>query len=189
MSHTDLLKLLLPPVSIDPKGEAISVELVAEGRALDHAQGSADQLLEEADPRTTAALLPDWERNYGLPEPEVVALGITLSFQERRAALVTKVVMQGGQRPAFFIALAASLGYAITITQCHPQTTEDDTEYAVRDEPYRFIWYVNAPTATVRDLSSEDDSEMATAVWGNELLEATINRYKPAHTYVLFAYS
>lgn len=189
MNHADLIKLLLPPVSIDPHGPGLGIELAAEGNALDHALGSGDQLLLEADPRTTVALLPDWERNYGLPEPEVTALGITLSFQERRAALATKVTMQGGQRPAFFIALAAALGYSITVTECHPQTTEDNTEYAAQDEQYRFVWYVNAPMVSVRNLTTEDETEMATAVWGNGLLEATINRYKPAHTFVLFAYS
>ena len=30
---------------------------------------------------------------------------------------------------------------------------------------------------------------MATAVWGNTLLECVINRFKPAHTLVLFLYS
>jgi uncharacterized protein YmfQ (DUF2313 family) len=170
-------------------GPAIGVELMAEGNALDQALHSADQILIEADPRTTAAMLADWERVYGLPEAYVTALGITLSFQERRAILVTKVTMLGGQSVAFFIALAATLGYVITITECTPQTTEFDTECPAYDEQYRFVWFVNAPSVTVRDLTTEDDTEMATAVWGNALLEAVINRYKPAHTLALFAYS
>ncbi|WP_334158728.1 YmfQ family protein [Oryzomicrobium sp.] len=189
MNHADLLKLLLPPVSLDPNGPGLGIELAAEGNALDHAIGSGDQLLLEADPRTAVALLPDWERNYGLPEQQVAALGITLSFQERRAALVTKVTMQGGQKPAFFIALAATLGYTITVTECAPHTTEFDSEHPVYDEAYRFVWYVNAALNTIRDLTTEDDSEMATAIWGNGLLEAVINRYKPAHTLALFSYA
>jgi uncharacterized protein YmfQ (DUF2313 family) len=189
MTHADLLRLLLPPSSIDAWAVSINAELVAEGKALDLALGYADMLLQEADPRTTAAMLADWERVYGLPDPYITAAGISQSFAERRAALVAKVVMQGGQSPAFFIGLAASLGYTITITECHPENTEDDTEYPIRDEQYRFVWYVNAASVTVRELTSEDDTEMATAVWGNGLLEAVINRYKPAHTYVLFSYS
>ena len=189
MTHTDLLKFLLPPSSIDPNGPSISAELLAEGNALDRALGYADQLLQEADPRTTAAMLSDWERVYGLPDPYIVVAGVSQSFQERGAALVAKVIMQGGQSRAFFIALAAALGYAIMITECHPQTTEDDSEYAVQDEQYRFIWYVNSALYTMRDQVSEDDTEMATAAWGNGLLEAVITRYKPAHTDVIFAYS
>ena len=189
MNHAELLKLLLPPVSIDPNGSSLGLELTAEGNALDNALGSGDQLLLEADPRTTVALLADWERNYGLPEPEVAALGLALSFQERRAALVTKVTMQGGQRAEFFIALAAAMGYAITITECAPHNTEFDSEHPVYDKVYRFVWYVNAALNTVRDLTTEDDTEMATAIWGNGLLEAVINRYKPAHTLALFSYA
>jgi uncharacterized protein YmfQ (DUF2313 family) len=189
MMHVDLLRLLLPPSSIDPMGPALSVELVADGNVLDLAQSSGDQILLEADPRTTAAMLADWERIYGLPEAYISALGTPQSFQERRTMLVAKVTMQGGQTKAFFIALAAAIGYAITITECMPATTEYDTESPIYDEQYRFLWFVNAPSVTVRELTSEDDTEMATAVWGNALLEAIINRYKPAHTLALFAYS
>lgn len=189
MTHAGLLKLLLPPESIDPNGSAISAELLAEGNALDLAMASADQLLDEADPRTTATLLTDWERVYGLPEACTVASGIVQSGQERRAALVAKESMTGGQTRAFFIALAAALGYTITITECSPHTTENDSEHPVYDDPYRFVWYVNAPLNTVREKTTEDDTEMATAVWGNQLLECTISRYKPAHTLALFAYS
>jgi uncharacterized protein YmfQ (DUF2313 family) len=189
MTHADLLKLLLPPASIDPNGGAIGAELRAEGNALDLAWGAADQLLAEIDPRTTSALLADWERVYGLPEAAVTALGIVKSIQERRAALVAKVIMQGGQSRAFFIALALSLGYVITITECAPHSTEHDTEHPIYNEEYRFVWFVNSALATVRELTTEDDTEMATAVWSNALLEAVIKRYKPAHTLALFAYS
>lgn len=189
MTHADLLKLLLPPESIDPRAPSISAELAAEGAALDIAMASADQLLDEADPRTTYALLTDWERVYGLPESCVVAAGIAQTSAERRAALVAKEAMTGGQSRDFFIGLAATLGYTITITECSPHTTEHDSEHPVYDEQYRFVWYVNSLLNTVRDKTTEDDTEMATAVWGNQLLECTINRFKPAHTLALFAYS
>lgn len=215
--HADLLKLLLPPSSIDPNGPAIGAELSAEGSALDIAQWAADQILVEMDPRTTSALLADWERVYGLSLETslvltpyldanfvldssvlvsladastftVTTVPSPLSFQERRTALVAKVTLQGGQTPAFFIALAAALGYAITITEWRPYSTELDTEYGVTDEPWQFVWQVNAALSTLRESTSEDDTEMATAIWGNDLLESMITRYKPAHTHVLFSY-
>lgn len=189
MSHADLLKLLLPPGSVDVNHPAVAVELDAEGAALDQAQWSAEQILLEMDPRTATQTLADWERVYGLPDTCVAAAGITQSIAERRAALVALVTMLGGQAPAFFIELAAELGYAITIEECHPQTTEDPTEYPMRDEPYRFIWIVHAALYNLRELTTEDDTEMATAVWGNTLLECRIRRFAPAHTHVIFAYS
>jgi uncharacterized protein YmfQ (DUF2313 family) len=187
MMHIDLLRALLPPSSIDPMGPALNVELTAEGNALDQAQWSADQILLEADPRTCVQTLTDWERVYGLPE--ACQAGVTQSIAARRAALVAKVSMIGGQSPAFFIALAAALGYVVTITEWRPFTTEMDTEQGITDEQWEFIWQVNSALYNFRELTTEDDTEMALAEWGNTLLECVINRYKPAHTYVLFSYS
>lgn len=189
MTHADLLALLLPPTSLDPNNAALSAELVAEGNALDLALGYADQLLLEADPRTASATLLDWERVYGLPESFITQAGITQSVAERRAALVAKDAMQGGQSRAFYISFAATLGYVITINEFTPFNTELDTEQGITDELWQFVWQVNSPSTTVRELTTSDDTEMATAVWGNTLLEGVINRYKPAHTYVIFAYS
>ncbi|MDF0377705.1 putative phage tail protein [Methylophilus sp. YYY-1] len=189
MMHAELLKLLLPPVSYDSTGALLDAELIAEGNALDLAESSADQILIEADPRTTTVMFSDWERVYGLPEICVTNSGIVQSSQERRAALVAKVIMQGGQHEQFYIDLAASLGYTITITKWAPQNTEHDTEHAVTDEKYRFIWQVNSALNTIRELTTEDDTEMATEVWGNTLLECTMNRFKPGHTYIIFAYT
>lgn len=188
MNHSDLLKLLLPS-SLDANARAMSAELVADGNALDLTQFWADQILAEADPRTAVLTLADWERVYGLPTDCIAATGIAQSTNERRAALVARVTMQGGQSAAYFIALAAAAGYTITITEGHPHTTEHDSEDPVTDEPYRFIWFVNAPLDTVRELTTEDDTEMATAIWGNTLLECTINQFKPAHTLALFLYT
>jgi uncharacterized protein YmfQ (DUF2313 family) len=189
MVHTDLLRRLLPPGVFDSGAPNLSTELAAEGSALDRAHWSADQILLEADPRTCSQTLPDWERVYGLPEAAVIATGINPSVAERRAAVVAKEAMLGGQTKAFFIGLAANLGYAITLTEWRPCSSEMDSEYGVTDEPWEFVWQVNAALNAVRDMTSDDDSEMPLAVWGNVLLEATLTRYKPAHTWVLFSYS
>ena len=71
MGHADLLKLLLPPESLDPAQSALFAELAAEGAALDLAQWSADQVLQELDPRTTSSMLADWERVYALPDADL----------------------------------------------------------------------------------------------------------------------
>lgn len=189
MIHADLLKLLLPPSSLDPNGAALSAELAAEGAALDVAQFSADQLLLEMDPRTATVTLSDWERVYGLPDACTASTGIAQSIAERRGALVGLVNLIGGQSRAFYIALAAALGYTVTITELVPQVTEHDSEYPVQDEQYQFVWIVNGVLFSLLDLTTEDDTEMATLVWGNSLLECRINRFKPAHTHVIFAYS
>jgi len=74
----------------------------------------ADLLEVESDPRYTIELLPDWERNWGLPDPCVKE---PTTVGERRLALLQRMTMIGAQSRQFFIDLAASLGYTITITE------------------------------------------------------------------------
>jgi uncharacterized protein YmfQ (DUF2313 family) len=80
--------------------------------------GRAADLLEiESDPRTTLELLPDWERNWGLPDPCFVR---PQTIDERHAALVQRITIEGGQSRQFFIDAAASVGYYVTISEYRP---------------------------------------------------------------------
>lgn len=79
---------------------------------------SAARLLEiESDPRTTTSLLPEWERAFGLPDP-CIAEPQTVGL--RRSALVQRMTLLGEQSREFFIGIAASIGYAVTITEYRP---------------------------------------------------------------------
>lgn len=184
-THVDLLKRLLPPVSLDPNGKNIGIQLEAEGAMFDRVSAYADLILDEADPRSTSALMPDWERVYGLPD---TCAGGDQTSAERRTMLVMRASLQGGLSKPWFIALAARLGYPITIDELHPHHTEDDTEYAATDEQYEFIWRVNAPLTNMIEKRTEDDTEMATALWGNKRLECVFNCYKRPETFIIFSY-
>lgn len=163
--------------------------LTAWADELARVDGRAAELVEEADPRTTAELLADWERVVGLPDACVAALAGTQTTAQRRAALVGKLTTIGGQSAAYYIALAASLGYTITVTEFTLHDVEDDVEHPLTGPPWQFAWQVNAALDTVGQLAVTDTVEDPLAWWGNELLECVINRLKPAHTHVLFAYT
>lgn len=78
----------------------------------------ASKLLEmESDPRTTIELLPDWERNWGLPDP---CYQSPQTIAERQLALVMRMTLWGAQSREFFIGIAAMIGYTITITEYRP---------------------------------------------------------------------
>ena len=78
----------------------------------------ASKLLEmESDPRSTIELLPDWERNWGLPDP---CYSEPQSISERQLALVMRMTLWGAQSREFFIGVAAMIGYTITITEYRP---------------------------------------------------------------------
>ncbi|MBS1198680.1 MAG: putative rane protein [Proteobacteria bacterium] len=194
MTETDYLeqlKALLPLGPAWPKDDAALLTRFLGGLSAELARvdSRAWQLLEEADPRTTAELFLDWERVAGLPDACAEAFGGPQTMAQRRAALIGKLTTIGGQSAAYFIALAASLGYAITITEFELHDVEDNVEHPLYGAPWQFAWQVNAAEDTVGVLAVTDTVEDPLAWWGNELLECVINRLKPAHTLALFAYT
>lgn len=146
-----------------------------------------DDLLNEADPRTTLELLADWERVAGLPDG---CVGTGQTVQQRRAALVARLTNSGGQSRDFFIALAAYLGFTITITEFRPFLIGSS---AVGDplcgKDWWFAWRVNAPqtTSTFFRTGRSAVGEPLQS-FGNTLLECVFSRLKPAHTTIIFAY-
>lgn len=148
--------------------------------------GRALTLIEEADPRTTNELLGDWERVAGLPDTCVAG---TLGTAQRIAALVTKLTTVGGQSREYYIALAAKLGYTITITEFVPFTVASRIDTPIRGELWRFAWQVNAPLVTQTFFTMNSTVADALSTFGNTQLECVINRLKPAHTHAQFAYT
>ncbi|MCU1276556.1 MAG: Bacteriophage tail protein [bacterium] len=145
-----------------------------------------DQIVDEDDVRSTFELLADWERVAGLPDS---CVGAGQTTQQRRAALVQRVTSLGGQSRAYFIAVAAALGFAITIDEFRPYTVEDNCEKPLYNGPWAFSWRVNSALHTVKKFTVNDSVEDPIAFWSNVPLECVINRLKPAHTVVIFAYS
>jgi uncharacterized protein YmfQ (DUF2313 family) len=142
--------------------------LAAEAARLDARMAA---LVEEADPRTTLELLPDWERVTGLPDP---CAGDDQTLAGRRRRVVTQLTQVGGQSPDYYVAVAADLGYAITITE---------------GETNPWSWRVHAPSTTIEEMTCNSFCDESIRSWGNDVLECALNRIKPAHTTVEFAYA
>lgn len=183
------LQALLPQGPAWPREPDALLTRLLDGFAEEFARvdARADQLIDEADPRTTYELLADWERVAGLPGECVASLAQTV--EQRRAALVAKLVERGGQSRAYFIALAAKLGYTVTITEFDEWTFDSDVDAPLTGTDWRFAFQVNAPLNTVGEWTFDSDVDAPFAWWGNELLECAINNDKPAHTVALFAYT
>lgn len=163
---------------------------------------AADLLERESDPRTTLELLDDWERNWGLPDP-CFAQGHTIG--ERQQILVEWMTLEGGQSRAFFIGMAARIGYAIRITEYAPfmcgisecGDTRDafgDWRWQLGPPEIRFNWTVHVDTARLTwfrvgggggELGVDHHLEIGLALD----LECMLRRWKPAHTEVLMDYS
>ena len=185
------LQALLPQGGAWPREREATVTklLAAWAEELARVDGRAINLLDEADPRTTAELLADWERVAGLPDQCVLAYGISQTTAQRRAALVARLTTVGGQSAAYYIALAFGLGYVITVTEFPLHDVLDDVDYPLYAPPWQYTWQVNAAQDNIGRISVDDLVTDPLAWWGNELLECVIRRLKPAHTHVLFSYS
>lgn len=173
------------PVWNRTDGSVFMKLLLAMADELARVHNRALDLIEEADPRTTFELLPDWERAFGLPE----ACGVLPdTLEERRNALVEKITRRGGQSPQYYIDVAALLGFTVTITEFDHFTVGSQVNDPIYDEEWNFVWQVNGPSETVRAFVVNSGVSEPLADWGNDLLECVITRLKPAHTYVQFAY-
>ena len=193
---------------------------------------AADLLERESDPRKTIELLPDWERNWGLPDP---CYQSPQSIAERQLALIMRMTMQGGQSREFFIAIAAQIGYTITITEyrtfvCGIDRVGDARVYGATgapdplmynewgnpvmddngDEPVaegelsewpyyglgpdtnRLYWTVHVHEAKLtwfRVMSGQTGVDPHLRIGLADDLECLLNRWKPAHTQIIFDYS
>src|ERR1700756_282110 len=116
--YTEAFLSLLPQGQAWPKHAPGSVLVQGITGLCDYwgfVDGRAADLLEiESDPRSTVELLPDWERNWGLPDPCYKA---PQTIGQRQLALVMRMTMQGAQSREFFISVASMIGYDITITE------------------------------------------------------------------------
>lgn len=181
------LRLLLPPVSYDGSAPNLSAAIEAEANALNLADVKADEVYSAIFPDSGEALA-DWERVLALPDPCLI--GVPQSVGQRVQAVISKMQGRGGQSKAFFIALAKSLGYDITITTFRParagQARAGDPLYG---GDWAFTWRVNAPAVTVNyaraGISGAGDP---LAAWGNKSLECRLSQMKPAESILLFGY-
>jgi uncharacterized protein YmfQ (DUF2313 family) len=187
------LQALLPPGDAWPRdpNSLLAQLLLAVGDGLAAVDASAEGLLDEADPRTTLYLLPDWERVAGLPDP---CAGPAPTIAARRAQLVARLTSEGGQSIAIITAYLAALGYTVTISEFYPFTVGvsgvGDPGSPVCDQDWQFVFAINAPLNTVQyfcpGISAAGEP---LASWGNEVLECETQRIAPAHTIPIFLYS
>jgi uncharacterized protein YmfQ (DUF2313 family) len=180
-----------------PRGWAWSREpdgvqmLVMEGLAAEFARVHARDcdLLAESYPGTALETLTDWERICGLPDP---CTGPLVTIQQRRAAILAKLAARGGQSRQYYIDLAATAGFDITITEYQPfRAGRSRVGDHLADEQWQFYWRVDSWEAAEKIISFRAGQSTVgepLRLWGNEILECLIGAVAPAHTVVHFSY-
>ncbi len=186
MSYQSLLGVLLPPVSYSPDQTLLSAELYAEGNALESATTAADRVKNAVTPLYAEALLPDWERVLAITP----ASGAT--YQARLNAVLSKLNEVGELSIPYFISLAASIGYTISIDE--PQPFRAGTSHAgdtVYIPDVVFIWLTTvtgSSTPVYRFRSGSSVPEERFTSFSDAVIDSVFNDLKPAHSFVYFAY-
>ena len=188
--YREQLKALLPPGQAFPRDPGTTLHDLLDGMSIELARLDvrASVLPQEVNPAVSLELLSDWERVAGLPDKCSGVIEETL--QGRRNALLTKLTSTGGQSPAYFIELAASLGYTVTIEEFRPfRAGMSVAGDPLTNGPWVHTWLIRAPEASITEFRaglSAAGERLRT--WGNDTLECKIHQLKPAHTIALFAY-
>ena len=238
--YGDAFLELLPKGQAWPKNPGSTLDLASRGLVeyWGYVDGDAADLLErESDPRATtppqppyqpSGLLPDWERNWGLPDP---CYDAPTGINERQRALIDRMTMIGAQSREWFIWFADYIGYTITITEYRTFVVGMDRVGDARvkgdgsvpmynewgnpwynphgdllalDElsefPYyglgppenRYYWTVHVEDPKLVWFRVSDgivgvDPHLRIETFDE--LECVLNRWKPAHTEIIFDYS
>ena len=168
-----LARLLPPGAALG--GPNIQALLSAFAAMFGSFQARASQLSErELSPETTVELMPVWLADWGLPDC-CLPQGATL--QQEREQLLAKIAAVGYADANYYIAIAAALGWTITITEGTAGS---------------FTWTINAHrVAPVQVFRAGENraGDLLEQFAHNTELECVMNRIKPAHTVLIFSYT
>ncbi|WP_458789286.1 YmfQ family protein [Adonisia turfae] len=177
-----------------PEGSRLQRTLRALAEPAATRQNADSELIEEADPRTTYALLRAWEAEVGEPDP---CAGPADTLQERRQRVVQRLTARGCQSVGYFGSLAASLGYEVEILEYRPfiagaSVCGDILEAGPEGDGHstRFVWTVDVPGPRLTEFRAGTSTcgERLGVFARAEDLECALRRASPAHTILIFSY-
>ena len=148
-------------------------------------------------------MLPDWERNWGLPDPLFLFMTAATSAAGTQT-LMRKMTIEGGQSRAFFIEVASDLGlfnYDPRIFAFHGRhlagRRSARRRTATRDGKSDRRKIVFTGASSVADISltwfrvtvGQAAIDPHLRIGYPTDLECLLNRWKPAHTMIVFDFS
>ncbi len=198
--------MAVPPVFVDADFQQAMLRLLPRGRVwrtdpasnlaalmlalaptYTRSTAAAAQVLIDASPATTVNLLTEWESSLSLPD---ICTASNPSIEQRQAAVAAKFGARGALTIPYFIAMAAALGFAITVTEFMPFAVDMAVDLPLVEPEWAFVWQVNAPQITTFYFSADEssvDDPLETYDAGE--LVCRITQDEPAGTLVLFAFS
>lgn len=189
--YKEQIKKLLPKGKLWEAAPGTYLDKFLEGFAveLSRIDDRAQKLLEEADPRTTLELLDEWEAMTGLPDD---CTGAEVTINDRRSAVLAKLTFNQSTNKQFYVDLANSLGYEIDLDDVityNPFRVGDRVGERLNGMAWAHAFGLVLGENTTRLFRVEESVVGERLVeFGDATLECLIERYKPAHSSVLFNY-
>lgn len=167
--YSQAARNLLPRGRAWNRQDGSNQALFCDALGLIYAQQDADclQMLKDFFPATAGEGLTEWNASLGLPDP---CLGTPSNQTTNQQQIVAKLIATGGQSVAYYIELAAAIGFDITITEFSPSNPGTDAPLGliVHPQDWAYTWRVNILNEDTAPNSSQ--------------LVCLLDRYKPAHT-------
>ncbi len=190
MDYYGLLKKLLPAGAYsDDDASLVLKDIYVTALSLTRTQENAEALLDEMHPETAIYSLPDWERTCAIVPGQVDPV------QTRQQRTSQKLRARGGLSRQYFIDLASTLGYTITVDEYEPFMTDIGcVGDSISAEEIFFVWLVTVVDSGVARVEFCTDGSSCVGdslLWwpSSDYLEGIFNKLKRASTFVIFAYS
>lgn len=184
-------------VGFEPNLERLTLQQqywAAFAEVLEYLHQRACALIEEFFCPTVNELLPEWQREYGYPDP-----------CDPWHSLCDKVRALGGATCAYLAGIAADRGWKLTCSECDTSAGFVGADCAradcikTCDCPGNTIWvtidltrspsYVAPKIAPARaDCARADSATVGPCPPGAEPLQCLIERFKPAHVKAVYIY-
>jgi len=190
--YSDQLKALLPPgklwEGLCTSGSLFNDLLAGLSKEYARIDVNSQRLIDESNPLQMVYMLAELERFAQLPD-DCIGAGSTLVA--RQNILHSKLVLIGGADAQYFIDLAASFGYQITIDDNAPYQSGvmfNGVELTLND--WQYVWIVNGPSSVTNYFTVLSGVNQRLTNWDTDYpaFECLIRRNSPAHTVVLFSY-
>jgi uncharacterized protein YmfQ (DUF2313 family) len=166
-SYNKLIVKLLPQGQAW-RGDNLKTLIQAFALEIKRMESKIEQVFAEAIPSSSIGCLSDWETICGLPDAGTSLASTTTGRQNN---VIARLVATGGQSAAYFEQIGASLGYEVTITDAfRPFRVGNAVGNALYSTAWMFVFEVNVTNVSTADV----------------IFENIVNKYKPAHTTVLF---
>lgn len=186
---TSIIGKLHPGFALGKRGGVLDTILKSFADGIARFEADAEQLMEEVDPRTAVALLPDFERVLGrdpcgrdLDNP---------SLATRQKIAHQRWTSMGGQSIPYLISLAAKLGYTIEIEEFWPSKSGGlRTGQRLIAEGEQFCWRIKLALNGLENFKT--GASQAGDPLGRIILsgvECELRRIAHAHTVPVFSYT